>query len=126
KSHQTALVRACAPLLQFANAPIPEGREERRKIVDPYGTLVWYFNSLRELGHAATLSVGDIPEFLKGLRHRLGIHYTDSRFIGEIVELTSRCEADEIPEILKQLKVPWKRNPQGAPPVDILLATNMI
>ncbi len=126
KSHQTALVRACAPLLQFANAPIAEGKEERRKIVDPYGTLVWYFNSLRELGHAATLSVGDIPEFLKGLRHRLGIHYSDSRFIGEIVELTSRCEADEIPEILKQLSIPWRRQPQGPPPVDILLATNMI
>ena len=126
KSHQTSLVRICAPLLQFANAPIAEGRDDRRDIVDPYGTLVWYFNSLRELGHAATLSVGDIPEFLKGLRHRLGIPYTDSRYIREIVELTSRCEADEIPEILKQLKVPWRRNPQGAPPVDILLATNMI
>lgn len=126
KSHQTSLVRVCAPLLQFANAPIAEDRDDRRAIVDPYGTLVWYFNSLRELGHAATLSVGDIPEFLKGLRHRLGIPYTDSRYIREIVELTSRCDADEIPEILKQLKIAWRRSPQGAPPVDILLATNMI
>lgn len=126
KSHQTSLVRTCSPLLQFANVPIAEGQENRRKIVDPYGTLVWYFNSLRELGHAATLSVGDIPEFLKGLRHRLGIHYSDSRYIREIVELTSRCDADEIPEILKQLKIAWRRTPQGAPPVDILLATNMI
>lgn len=126
KSHQTALVRACTPLLQFANVPVAEGDAYRQTIIDPYGTLVWYFNSLRELGHAATLSVGDIPEFLKGLRHRQGIHYLDSRFIREIVELTSRCEADEIPEILKQLKLPWKRHPQGAPPVDILLATNMI
>lgn len=126
KSHQTALVRVCSPLLQFVNVPLEEAETDRQVIVDPYGTLVWYFNSLRELGHAATLSVGDIPEFLKGLRHRLGINYLDSRFIREIVELTSRCEASEIPEILKQLKLPWKRNPHGAPPVDILLATNMI
>ncbi|TGT46293.1 helicase-related protein [Mesorhizobium sp. M8A.F.Ca.ET.165.01.1.1] len=126
KSHQTALVRVCAPLLQSANIPVADAEEDKRRIVDPYGTLVWYFNSLRELGHAATLSVGDIPEFLKGLRHRLNIGYQDSRYIREIVELTSRCEADEIPEILKQLKIPWRRNPQGQPPVDILLATNMI
>ncbi|CDX40027.1 conserved hypothetical protein [Mesorhizobium sp. ORS 3359] len=126
KSHQTALVRVCAPLLQSANVPIDDAEEDERRIVDPYGTLVWYFNSLRELGHAATLSVGDIPEFLKGLRHRLNIGYQDSRYIREIVELTSRCEADEIPEILKQLRIPWRRNPQGQPPVDVLLATNMI
>lgn len=126
KSHQTALVRACAPLLQLANIPIAETDGAGQAVVDPYGTLVWYFNSLRELGHAATLSVGDIPEFIKGLRHRLGIHYRDSRYIREIVELTSRCEADEIPEVLKQLKVPWRRNPKGQPPVDVLLATNMI
>lgn len=128
KSHQTALVRACSPLLQSVSVPIMEDddAERKRRIVDPYGTLVWYFNSLRELGHAATLSVGDIPEFLKGLRHRLGIHYEDSRYIREIVELTSRCSADEIPSILKQLKVPWRRNPIGPAPVDILLATNMI
>lgn len=126
KSHQTALVRACAPLLQYANAPIAEDRDDRRKIVDPYGTLIWYFNSLRELGHAATLAVGDIPEFLKGLRHRKGIPYTDNRYISEIRELTSRCDAEEIPEILKQLNVAWRRNPKGPPPVDILLATNMI
>jgi hypothetical protein len=126
KSHQTALVRACSPLLQSANAPISDDEDDKRRIADPYGTLVWYFNSLRELGHAATLSVGDIPEFLKGLRHRLGIGYQDSRYIREIIELTSRCNADEIPEILKQLKVPWRRAPSGPPPVDILLATNMI
>lgn len=126
RSHQTALVRACAPLLQSAAEPVADDDEKKRKVIDPYGTLVWYFNSLRELGHAATLSVGDIPEFLKGLRHRLGIAYQDSRFIREIVELTSRCSADQIPAILKQLSIPWRRNPKGDAPVDILLATNMI
>jgi hypothetical protein len=126
KSHQTALVRACAPLLQGASVSKADVDERIAKIVDPYGTLVWYFNSLRELGHAHTLCHGDIPEFLKGLRHRKGIVSEDSRFIREILELTSRCSAEDIPSILQQLEVPWRRKPSGTPPVDILLATNMI
>lgn len=126
KSHQTALVRACSPLLQGVCVPIAEDDDEKRNIVDPYGTLVWYFNSLRELGHAATLCVGDIPEYLKGLCHRLNIPYEFRRYIREIIELTSRRNADEIPSILQQLEIPWRIRPSGQAPVDVLLATNMI
>jgi hypothetical protein len=126
KSHQTALVRACSPLLQFVCQPIKEDETEKQAIIDPYGTLVWYFNSLRELGHAATLCVGDIPEFLKGLCHRLNIPYEYRRYIREIIELTSRRNADEIPAILQQLEEQWRMKPGKRPPVDILLATNMI
>lgn len=126
KSHQTALVRACAPLLQSVCYPLTEEQKDERAIVDPYGTLVWYFNSLRELGHAATLCVGDIPEFLKGHCHRKGIGPERRRYIREVVELTSRRGAEEIPEILQQLEIPWRLKPEGRPPVDVLLATNMI
>jgi hypothetical protein len=126
KSHQTALVRACSPLLQGVCYPLRDDEDEKRAIADPYGTLVWYFNSLRELGHAATLCVGDIPEFLKGLCHRQNIPYENRRYIREIIELTSRRGAEEIPEILQQLEIPWRMKPVGRPPVDILLATNMI
>jgi hypothetical protein len=126
KSHQTALVRACSPLLQGVCTPSADTDDQKRDVIDPYGTLVWYFNSLRELGHAATLCMGDIPEFLKGLRHRLHIPFEDSRYLREVVELTSRLSADEIPGILQQLDIKWRMKPEGAPPVDILLATNMI
>lgn len=126
KSHQTALVRACSPLLQGVCHPLTEEQHEERQIANPYGTLVWYFNSLRELGHAATLCVGDIPEFLKGYCHRQHIPYENRRYIREIVELTSRRGAEEIPEILQQLEIPWQMKPLGRPPVDVLLATNMI
>jgi hypothetical protein len=126
KSHQTALVRACSPLLQNVCYPLTEDQERERAIVDPYGTLVWYFNSLRELGHAATLCVGDIPEFLKGYCHRRGIRPESRRYIREIVELTSRRGAEEIPAILQQLEVKWRLKPSGPPPVDVLLSTNMI
>lgn len=126
KSHQTSLVRVASPLLQSACRATMEDGSERQRIVDPYGTLVWYFNSLRELGHAATLCIGDIPEFLKGLCHRLNIPYELRRYIRPPTELTSRCNADEIPAILEQLEVPWEMKPKGRPPIDILLATNMI
>lgn len=126
KSHQTALVRACSPLLQNVCYPLTDDQERERAIVDPYGTLVWYFNSLRELGHAATLCVGDIPEFLKGYCHRRGIHPEARRYIREIAELTSRRGAEEIPAILQQLEIRWRQRPSGPPPVDVLLATNMI
>jgi hypothetical protein len=126
KSHQTALVRACSPLLQGVCVPTSDDEAAKRDIIDPYGTMVWYFNSLRELGHAATLCMGDIPEFLKGFRHRLGIPFENSRYLREIVELTSRLSAEEIPGILQQLEIPWQMKASGQPPVDILLATNMI
>ena len=132
KSHQTALVRACSPLLQGVCRDQPDKDDEsdnanvRRSLVDPYGTIVWYFNSLRELGHAATLCTGDIPEYLKGLCHRLGVTAEQRRYVREIVELTSRRTADEIPEILNRLEIPWRMNPKGRYPIDVLLATNMI
>jgi hypothetical protein len=126
KSHQTALVRACSPLLQSVCYETTDHDDRKREIIDPYGTLVWYFNSLRELGHAATLCVGDIPEFLKGLCHRLDVPYERRRYIREIIELTSRRNADEIPAILQQLEQAWRMKPGTRPPVDILLATNMI
>ncbi|MGC7532652.1 hypothetical protein ACPWML_26900, partial [Pandoraea pneumonica] len=69
---------------------------------------------------------GDIPEFLKGYCHRHGIRPEARRYIREIVELTSRRGAEEIPAILQQLEIKWRLKPSGPPPVDVLLATNMI
>lgn len=126
KSHQTSLVRVCSPLLQSTCVPIEEDEEQKRHIVDPYGTLVWYFNSLRELGHAATLCSGDIPEHILGLCHRTNVPYERRRFVTEVVELTSRRRADEIPAILQQLEVAWRIRSIGKQPIDVLLATNMI
>jgi hypothetical protein len=126
KSHQTALVRSCSSLLQGVCYDPEVDPPEHQAIADPYGTLVWYFNSLRELGHAATLSTGDIPEFLKGLCHRYGVPPNNRRYLRPPVELTSRRNADEIPEILQQLEIPWRMQAEGRQPVDVLLATNMI
>ena len=137
KSHATSQVRTCAALLQGV-MPLspPYGKDEDPpeikqgtliKNADPYGTLVWYFNSLRELGHATTMCSGDIPEYSKSLCRRNGIHPFYRRKLYDYVELTSRRKADEIPNILKQLEIPWKPKPERPNyPVDVLLATNMI
>lgn len=146
KSHATAQVRTCSALLQHV-IPLPEsGTSELPETVpstesrqgpvlppgtyfplsDPYGTLVWYFNSLRELGYATTLVSGDIPEYLKSMCRRGDIPWDYRRRIRNYVELTSRRTADEIPDILEQLERGWMPKPEGKGPVDILLATNMI
>ena len=124
-SHQTALVRAASPLLQYPNR-FDRNDDTIAGLLDPYGTLVWYFNTLRELGHAATLCAGDIQEYLKQLCYNDGIPPSDRRMFYDPAELTSRRTADEIPKILEQLAVPWRRGAANPWPVDILLATNMI
>jgi len=141
KSHATAQVRTCSALLQH-NIPSPNSTslkgEDKDPVIekghyfeeaDPYGTLVWYFNSLRELGYATTMCTADIQEYLKNLAYRRGIPYDFRRRIRSYVELTSRRTADEIPEILRHLGQEWLPNPGTGTkqyPVDILLATNMI
>ena len=137
KSHTTAQVRTCSSLLQHA-IPLPSEPETAEvpsptlgegtsfPLADPYGTLVWYFNSLRELGTATTMCSGDIPEYIKSMCRRGDIPWDFRRRVRNYVELTSRRTADEIPEILEQLERPWLPKPDGPVPVDILLATNMI
>jgi hypothetical protein len=68
-SHVTAQVRVMSALLQAVKcvpAPSPEA-------LNPYWTLMAYFNSLRELGHAATLIRADIREHLNAVWDRLNI-----------------------------------------------------
>ena len=137
KSHATAQVRTCSSLLQHA-IPLPPASETAENLsptlddgtffpeADPYGTLVWYFNSLRELGSATTMCSGDIPEYIKSMCRRGDIPWDFRRRVRNYVELTSRRTADEIPKILEQLERPWLPKPRGPAPVDILLATNMI
>ena len=130
-------MRTCSSLLQHA-IPLPSDQETIEgpfptldqgtpfPFADPYGTLVWYFNSLRELGSATTLCSGDIPEYIKSMCRRGDIPWDYRRRVRNYVELTSRRTADEIPEILEQLERSWLPKPDGPAPVDILLATNMI
>lgn len=127
-SHVTAQVNVLSALLQgIKSAPVanPEVR-------DPYWTLVVYFNSLRELGHAATLIQADIRERLNAMWDRLGLTRNlggeeaaaKRRFINHALELTSRIQSGQIPETLQELFTGYTGD--GSRPVDVCLATNMI
>ena len=124
KSHATAQVRVISPLLQSVMPTPPE--KQPAAIADRYATILWYFNSLRELGHAVTMSTGDIPEHQFNLCKRLNIEKEYRRIVRVTQELTSRRTAEEIPRILDELNRKWPPSKDKAWPVDILLATNMI
>lgn len=95
---------------------------------DAYMTLVGYFNSLRELGGMRRLVEDDVQS-------RLFRAEGDDRGRLIIEELTSRKSAADIPVTLDQLSVrrvsqeKRKQRREGVyetPPIDVLLATNMI
>jgi len=128
-SHVTAQVRVMSALLQAVrNVTVASPAA-----LDPYWTLMAYFNSLRELGHAATLVRADIREHMNAMWDRLGIRKpaADSnemdrrRFINRDLELTSRIPSDAITEVLQQLFNPYPGSDDRRP-VDVCLATNMI
>jgi len=128
-SHVTAQVRVMSTLLQSVKC-IPTSASNQ---LNPYWTLMAYFNSLRELGHAATLVRADIREHLNAMWDRLGIHKPEAgsnapdlrRFINRDLELTSRVSSSMIPDILQALFNPYPGT-ETQRSVDICLATNMI
>lgn len=120
-SHATAQVRVISALLQSVKY-IPVAEEILR---DPYWTALTYFNSIRELGHAATLIRADIREYMNSIWIRKAIKGDERRFINRDIELTSRINSNDIPEYLEQLSKSWTGD-KTEYPVDVCLATNMI
>lgn len=124
-SHVVAQIRVTAALLQGpANLRGIAAAED----LDPYWSLITYFNSLRELGRASTLIQADIREYLNWIWQRTGVSNSRQegidrrRFINNDVELTSRVPSTQIPEVLERLFT-------GLPDptaVDVCFATNMI
>lgn len=124
-SHVTAQIRVMSALLQAVKS-LPEKSPAE---LDPYWTLMAYFNSLRELGHAATLIRADITDYLNAMWDRLEIRKDGEvdprRFINADRELTSRVQSSEIPEVLQQLFLKYDGTKESLP-IDVCLATNMI
>jgi hypothetical protein len=128
-SHVTAQVRTLATLLQAPVLAESTGGN-LDELVDPYWTLVVYFNSLRELGRASTLVQADIREYLNAVWDRTGIPLAREsykgielrRFINNFDELTSRMRSSEIPAVLRKL---FTAKP-SRDVVDLCYATNMI
>lgn len=120
-SHATAQVRTLSSLLQAVKSiPVTDERDR-----DPYWTALTYFNSIRELGHAATLIRADIREYMNSIWIRKAIKGDERRFINRDIELTSRVNSNDIPDYLEQLSKSWTGD-KSEYPVDVCLATNMI
>lgn len=116
KSMKTAAVRALASMMHSAER---ERLTRLPEVVDPYWTVVYYFNSLRELGGALRLINDDVRQRLVYLARGEGImpRKPESR-----VELTSRIPAREISHRLKQME----QTLASGHALDVLLSTNMI
>lgn len=125
-SYAMTTIRLYAALLYAAKALKVDTEEER----DPYWTNVGYFNSLRELGQAATWVSADIDEYLHTIYKRRYEDkqkgYKDRRYIWRYEELTSRIRSDKIPMSLQNLGIRYPTKDGEKRPVDICLATNMI
>lgn len=126
-SLQTTQARIFATLMQ--NAAIMDTDDAGR---DPWWTLLCFFNSLRELGGAATLFVADARDYLRVIIDRMGLNYEKIRS-PFATELTSRIRGDDIPKELARLELPFssamlrKRDVSVSErPVDVCLASSII
>ena len=125
-SMQTTEARVFATLLQYpAVMPVVNEAGADR---DPWWTLVCFFNSLRELGGAATLFVADARDYLRVIVDRHALGYQNIRKLWNVEELTSRVRSDQIPRAIQRLEVPYgtgRRN-QSEGAIEACLASNII
>ncbi|GGP11239.1 helicase-related protein [Oceanobacillus neutriphilus] len=125
KSQVTAEVRLLSAMLQSITELNLTINEE-----EIFWTVAGYFNSIRELGKASGLIKDDVKEYINQLYRR---NNTRKRLIYDntSVELTSRIQGIEIPEILKKLDVKHdsdgiSKSSKKQPTIDTLIATNML
>tara|TARA_X000000950_G_scaffold122816_1_gene154029 strand:+ start:5157 stop:8606 length:3450 start_codon:yes stop_codon:yes gene_type:complete len=122
-------------LMPFETKPLKENISQSSfndqfpqfKNISKYATLVWYFNSTRELGQAQTLVTQDIVEQSKKLKVRYNKDFKFWRLYNfdNIKELSSNSDKEEIIKILKKLKIDdWKQDDFNR--IDMLLTTCMI
>ena len=92
--------------------------------LDPYYTLVAYFNRIKEMGTASHMYNENVPAHIRRIRGQHGEPDESNRIVPlDIKELTSRMDSSEIPQILRNLET---RLGGEVKPVDVLLCTNML
>lgn len=118
QSVKTALLRIYSIILQESYDLSLQ--DEYKAWIDPYYSLVGYFNSIRELGGAVRLLQDDIPDRIKRIKKKYGMN--KQRFLNRREEITSRMSSYEIPKKLKQLEIRF----ESKECLDTAIATNMI
>lgn len=118
QSMKTTLLRVYAVLLQATQNFIDN--PEYKDYLDPYRTLIGYFNSIRELGGTVRLLDDDIPDRLYVLKEKY--KYEKQRYINVHDEITSRTPSYKIPQVLENLE----KTINDKCCMDVAIATNMI
>lgn len=120
QSVKTALLRIYAIVLQKAFDL--SQKDEYKDVIDPYYTLVGYYNSIRELGGAVRLLQDDIPKRIYRIKNKYGMDKVRYLNKSANVEITSRMSSYKIPEQLKKLETSY----ESKECLDTAIATNMI
>lgn len=118
QSMKTTTLRVYAIVLQTVSELMSD--EKYKGAIDPYYTLVGYFNSIRELGGTVRLLQDDIPKRINRLKKKY--KFATTRYLNKKIEITSRIASSKITEKLKELEV--SSDQKGA--LDTAIATNMI
>lgn len=122
RSVKTALLRVYSVIMNTVYKARLQNVDEA--ILDPYWTLIGYFNSIRELGGARRLVEDDIPKRLEYLAvsGKASRRYVSNRKVFRYDEITSRKRSQEIPQLLEKME----QTLGSGQAMDIILASNMI
>ena len=121
---KTTLIRLYAIILQTVFDLAKD--KEFEDYVDPYYTLIGYFNSIRELGGAVRLLDDDITSRIRVVKNKY--HSPAQRYIGidGKKEITSRIPSWEIAQVLEKLALSYNKKAEKQQCYDVVIATNMI
>lgn len=124
QSVKTTLIRLYSIILQTALdiAKDPEYED----YIDPYYTLIGYFNSIRELGGAVRLLDDDIASRIRVVKNKYNSSEQRYLSIDRKTEITSRIPSWNIAQVLEKLAIPYDKNKEKQACYDVVIATNMI
>jgi hypothetical protein len=132
RSLKVVLMRAALALLCSGKKLYDEaGGATKGNPVDPYMTLMGYFNSLRELGGSRRIIEDEVvsrsQKYGSRKRREPRLAYFNNREVDyEPQELTSRVSTARIAATKRLLDRYFDEDPRDGRPVDVALATNMI
>lgn len=132
RSLKVVLLRTYLVLLGAAQKLWEEagGAKNANNPVDPYMTLLGYFNSLRELGGSRRIVEDEVKSRIttyssqKRMTEEIGL-FADRTIADEPIELTSRVSTSEVAESKGRLEKTFHGSDRRSA-VDVVLATNMI
>jgi hypothetical protein len=129
RSLKVIMLRTALALMSVAQTLYRKngGKTNRLNPLDPYMTLVGYFNSLRELGGSRRIFEDEVISRVERYSKRRRLDpgddlFSDRKFRYEIQELTSRVSTNDVANAKRLLGKQFYEDES----VDVALATNMI